>query len=64
MKCKMEKPIEIIPKDDTVGASLDALLEEYVRISNDNKGTKIHKIIVDDCLMYWDSEEVVKEWEQ
>ena len=59
----METPMKVIPKDDTVGASLDALLEEYVRIS-DNNGLKVHKIIVNDCLMYWDSEEIVKEWEQ
>jgi len=54
--------IEVKPKDDTVGSALSAILDKYVEVSNRN-GLPVHRIIVNDCLMYWDSEETLKEWE-
>ncbi len=54
--------IEIKPEDNTVGSALSAILDKYVEVSNRN-GLPVHRIIVNDCLMYWDSEEILKEWE-
>lgn len=54
--------IEIKPKDNTVGGELSAILEKYVEESNRN-GLPVHRIIVNDCLVYWDSEKVEKEWD-
>ena len=54
--------IEIKPEDNTVGSALSAILDKYVEVSNRN-GLPVHRIIVNDCLMYWDSEEKLKEWE-
>lgn len=58
----MGMSIEIKPKDNTVGSALSAILDKYVEVSNRN-GLTVHRIIVNDCLMYWDSEDVLKEWE-
>lgn len=58
----MGLPIVIEPKDDTVGSALRAILDKYVEVSNEN-GLPVHRIIVNNCLMYWDSEEILKEWE-
>ena len=56
--------IQLTPKDATVGALLDALLEKYVEAYNKNHSEQIHRIIVNDCLVYKDSEEEVREWER
>lgn len=58
----MGMTIEITPKGDTVGELLSAILTEYINASNYN-GLKVHKIVVNDCLVYWDNEKVLKEWE-
>lgn len=58
----MGMTIEIKPKDNTVGSMLSSILDTYVKASEEN-GLPVHKIIVNDCLMYWDSEKVLKEWE-
>ena len=54
--------IEIKPKNETVGGWLSSILDAYVKYSNE-EGLPVHRIIVNDCLMYWDSEEILKEWE-
>ena len=54
--------IEIKPEDNTVGSVLSAIINKYVEVSNRN-GLPVHKIIVNDCLMYWDSEETLKKYE-
>lgn len=54
--------IEIKPKNETVGGWLSSILDAYVKYSNE-EGLPVHRIIVNDCLMYWDSEETLKEWE-
>ena len=58
----MGMTIEIKPKDNTVGSVLSAIIDKYVEVSNRN-GLSVHRIIVNNCLMYWDSEEVLNEWE-
>ena len=58
----MGMTIEIKPKDNTVGSALSAILDKYVEVSNRN-GLLVHRIIVNDCLVYWDNEKVLKEWE-
>lgn len=58
----MGRLIEIKPEDNTVGSVLSAIIDKYVEVSNRNK-LSVHRIIVNDCLMYWDSEKVLKEWE-
>lgn len=58
----MGMTIEIKPKDSTVGSVLSAILDKYIEVSNGNK-LPVHRIIVNDCLMYWDNEEVLKELE-
>ena len=57
----MGMTIEIKPKDNTVGSLLSSILDIYIKASEEN-GLPVHKIIVNDCLMYWDSEEILKEW--
>lgn len=59
----MGTTIEIKPQDNTVGSLLSAILDAYVKASNKND-LPVHRIIVNDCLMYWDSETVLKEWEE
>lgn len=58
----MGMKIEITPKGVTVGKVLSAILEKYINVSDEN-GLKVHRIVVNDCLVYWDSEKVLKEWE-
>lgn len=59
----MGMTIEIKPKDNTVGSTLSAILDKYIEISNRN-GLPVHRIIINNCLMYWDNEEILKEWEE
>lgn len=54
--------IEIKPKDNTVGSALSAILDKYVEVSNRN-GLPVHRIIINNALMYWDNEEILKELE-
>ena len=58
----MGMSIEIKPKDNTVGSLLSSILDTYVKVSKEN-GLPVHRIIINDCLMYWDSEKVLKGWE-
>ena len=58
----MAMTIEVKPKDNTVGSALSAILDKYIEVSNRN-GLPVHRIIVNNCLMYWDNEEVLKELE-
>ena len=59
----MNVTIELTTKDNTVGSLLTAILDAYVKASEEN-GLPVHRVIVNDCLMYWDSEKVLKEWEE
>lgn len=56
--------VQLAPKDATVGALLDALLETYVEVYNKSCSEQVHRIIVNDCLVYRDSEEEVRKWER
>ena len=56
------KAIVIEPKDNTVGSSLSSIIDTYVKVSEEN-GLTVHKIVVDDSLVYWDSEETLNKWE-
>lgn len=58
----MATTIEINPKGDTVREALSAILEKYIHVSEEN-GLPVHRIIVNNSLMYWDSEEILKELE-
>lgn len=55
--------VEIEPKGDTVSDLLSAYIEAYVKTCKLN-GFAVHKITVNDGLVYWDSDEIEKEWDE
>lgn len=55
------KAIIIKPKDVTVGSSLSSIIDTYVKVSEEN-GLPVHKIVVNDGMVYWDSEETLNKW--